>query len=353
MTRKVNILACGGFGQNMALLLATRPLFESIKESVNLFAFDTSESNLKRFAGTPIEKQVKKFLVEKADGSGKRRAENHEAITAVATDFVNTGEAADGLTIIVSSASGGSGSKFADDLHEQLAKRGGRVISMILGTDEDSEALGNTLKTIKTYSHKAGLGDKNFVMFYGQNRFDVDVPAGEKPRTIIDEARADELFVTNLEDIIMIGHPGNDTLDTKDQLRFLNYRLDSEGGVGGKGQLRFLSLISRGENEDFPVDEFVPVSALSLLSKRGVTPQFPEGTGYSTRGYLSEGLTFTDNTVEVQYQLFSGRTGKLANQLAKQQKVFDDIQAKQAEASSGNEIKRSEKDELTASGSFL
>lgn len=350
MTRKVNILACGGFGQNMALLLATRPLFESIKESVNLFAFDTSESNLKRFAGTPIEKQVKKFLVEKADGSGKRRAENHEAITAVATEFVNSGAAADGLTIIVSSASGGSGSKFADDLHEQLAKRGGRVISMILGTDEDSEALGNTLKTIKTYSHKASLGDKNFVMFYGQNRF----PVGEDDRrAVIDEARADELFVTNLEDIIMIGHPGNDTLDTMDQLRFLNYRSDSEGGIKGQGQLRFLSLISRNENEDFPEDEFAPVSALSLLSKRGVTPQFPEGTGYSTRGYLSEGLTFTDKTVEVQYQLFSGRTGKLANQLAKQQKFYDDIQAKQAQASSGNEIKRSERDELSESGSFL
>lgn len=350
MTRKVNILACGGFGQNMMLALSTRPLFESIKDSLNLVAFDTSESNLKRFAGSAIEKQVKKVLVEKADGSGKRRAENHEAITAVATDFVNDNGVENGLVIIVSSASGGSGSKFADDLHELLAKRGHRVISMILGTDEDSEALGNTVKTIKTYRHKASLSDKNFAMFYGQNRFPVE---GEEGKTYIDEARADELFVTNLEDIIMIGHPGNDTLDTMDQLRFLNYRTDAEGGLKGQGQLRFLSLISRGEKEDFPDDEDAPVSALSLLSKRGVTPQFPTGTGYSTRGYLSEGLTFTHDTVEVQYQLFSGRTGKLANQLAKQQKLYDDIQAKQAQASSGDEIKRSERDELSESGSFL
>lgn len=350
MTSKVNILACGGFGQNIMLLLSKRESFSSLGAALNLHAFDTSKSNLKRFASTQIDAKVKKHLVEGADGSGKLRAENHEAITALVTDVVNNNEIEDGLTIIVSSASGGSGSKFADDLHEQLVKRGRRVISMILGTDEDNEALGNTLKTVKTFRHKASLTDKNFVMFYGQNRFPVE---GQEGKTYIDEALADELFVTNLEDILMIGHPENNTLDTKDQLRFLNYRLDSEGGREGKGQLRFLSLISRNEKQDFPSDDDVPVAALSLLAKHGITPQYAMGTGYSTRGVLGESLSFADGVVEVQFQLFSGRTSKLANQLDKQQKLYDTIRAKQNENSSGDDFKRSDKDVVTDSGSFL
>lgn len=346
MTAKVNILACGGFGQNIMLLLAKRASFKDLAPALSLHAFDTSKSNLKRFAGTEIESTVTKHLVEGVDGSGKLRAENHEAITQLAIDTVNSGSIEDGLCIIVSSASGGSGSKFADDLHEQLAKRGRRVISMILGTDEDAEALGNTLKTIKTYRHKASLGDKNFVMFYGQNRFPVE---GEEGKTYIDEALADELFVTNLEDILMIGHPDNNTLDTADQLRFLNYRNGSED----KGQLRFLSLVSRTAEQDFPTDEDVPVSALSLLAKPGITPQFPMGTGYSTRGVLGSSLGFAEGVVEVQFQLFSGRTGKLANQLDKQQKLYDTIQAKQAQNSSGDDFKRSDKDKVSESNAFL
>lgn len=345
MSRKVNVLACGGFGTNILLQLIQRPIFESLKDNVNLIALDTSLSNLKRFAGNPLESSIKQVLVQNADGSGKHRAENYEAITTMVTDLVNSGHG-DGLTIIIASGSGGSGPVIAGEAQDVLTKRNKPVLHMMLGTDEDAQALGNTIKSIKTLQHKAAQGTKNYTLFYGENR----VPDPKDPtKTIVDEQAADELFVTNLEDLIMVGHPDNQDLDSKDIYNWLNYPIQQTE----PGAIRFLSLISRKENEDFPTDGEVPMSALSLLAKRGVVPQYAEGTGYSTRGFVAPELAFSGNVVEVQYQLFSGKSAKLANLLAQKQKTFADIQQRQAEAAAGDQIKKSATDNVSETGTFL
>lgn len=339
MTRKVNILACGGFGSNTMLQLMKRPIFELLKDNLNLYALDTSQSNLKRFNGVPGEELIKKHLVENADGSGKHRAENYEQITTMVNDLANAGEI-EGLVIIISSASGGSGAMIAAEAQDVLVKRKKPVVSMILGTDEDSQALGNTVKTIKTYQHKAAQGTKNFAMFYGENR---------NAQGQIDEAAADEMFVTNLEDLIMVGHADNEDLDSKDIYHWLNFPINQ----AEPGAIRFVTLLSRKEEEVFPEDIEVPVSSLSLLSKRGVTPQFVAGTGYSTRGFVAKELAFSGGVVEVQYQLHSGKAAKLANQLVQRQKTYTDIAARQAEAAAGDEIKRSSNDTVGETGAFL
>lgn len=339
MTRKVNILACGGFGSNILLQLMQRPIFDLLKDNLNLHALDTSQSNLKRFAGNPHEALIKKHLVANADGSGKHRAENYEAITTMVNELVNTGEI-EGLVIIISSASGGSGAMFAAEAQDVLVQRKKPVVSMILGTDEDSQALGNTVKTVKTYQHKAAQGTKNFAMFYGENR---------NADGVIDEKAADETFVTNLEDLIMVGHKDNEDLDSKDIYHWLNFPIQQSE----PGAIRFVTLVSRKEEEVFPADADVPVSSLSLLAKRGITPQFVEGTGYSTRGFVAPALAFSGGVVEVQYQLHSGKAAKLANLLVQRQKTYTDIAARQAESAAGDVIKRGSNDVVGDSGAFL
>lgn len=345
MSNKVNIVACGGFGENVLLLLSQREVFAQLKDNLNLFALDTSGSNLKRFAGTPLDALVKKILVPKADGSGKHRAENYEQIAALVTETVNGGWD-DGLTILISSCSGGSGAVIAGEAHEILSKRGKPILSMLLGTDEDGQALGNTIKTIKTYQHKAAQGTRNFAVFYGENRFEDPADSG---KTIVDENRADEVFVTNLEDLIMVGHEGNEDLDSKDIYNWLNFPIAQKE----PGAIRFVSLVSRKEDEDFATDGEVPMSALSLLAKRGIVPQYVEGTGYSTRGFVAADLAFSGGIVEVQYQLFSGKSAKLANLLGQKQKTFAAIQAKQEEAAAGDQIKKHVDDNVSEGGTFL
>lgn len=340
MARKVNLFACGGFGTNIMLLLLQRPVFEQLGDHVNLYALDTSQSNLKRFEGNPLNDKITKILVKNADGSGKHRAENYEAITGLVTDLVNEG-AGDGLNILIFSGSGGSGGIIGGELHDLLVQRNRSTLSMVLGTDEDKQALDNTVKTLKTLQHKASLGTRNFVVFWGNNR-------NAEGKT--DSRQADDMFVTNLEDLILVGHPGNEDLDTKDIHHWLNFPIQQEV----PGTVRFLSLTSRTEDQDFEASlDDIPTSALSLLTKRGIDPQFPEGTGYSTRGYISSDLQFHGGVAEVQYQIFAGRTAKLAAQLQARQKHFEDIAAKAAEHAAGDAIRRSANDKVADTGTFL
>jgi hypothetical protein len=346
MSNKVNIVACGGFGQNIMILFSEREVFRQLHEHLNLIALDTSPSNLKRFAGKPIDDVVTKILVPNVNGSGKYRAENYEQIVSMTTELVNSDQLSEGLTILISSGSGGSGAVTASELQQLLGDRGRPVLAMMLGTDEDATAVENTLKSVKTLQHKAGQGKKNFTLFYGSNRF--PDPKDEK-KTVIDEVKADTLFVTNLEDLVMVGHPTNEDLDSKDIYNWLNFPIKQTE----PGTVRFLSLTSRRESEDFPTTGEAPITALSLLSKRGITPQFPEGAGWTTRGYVTEGLAFVDDVVEVQYQLFAGKSAKLTNQLEQTLKTFAGIQEKQAEAAAGDKLKTSEKDKVSDSGTFL
>lgn len=339
MTRKINLFACGGFGTNIMLHMLQRPVFEQLGDHVNLFALDTSSSNLKRFEGDKRNDLIQKILVKNADGSGKHRAENYEAITGLVTDLVNEGTG-DGLNILIFSASGGSGGIIGGELMDLLTQRGRTVLGMVLGTDGSKQELDNTFKTLKTLQHKAGQGTRNYTVFWGGNR---------NSEGRVDSRLADELFVTNLEDLIMVGHPGNEDLDTKDIHHWLNFPIQQET----PGTVRFLSLISRKVDEDFAVEDDVPLSALSLLVQRGIDPQFPEGTGYGTHGYVAGDLRFQGDVAEVQYQIFSGRTAKLAAQLQARQKQFADIAAKAAEHAAGDQIKLNPNDKVAETGAFL
>ena len=340
MSRKINVIACGGFGQNIMMAMIKREFFPLVQEHVQLFAVDTSEANLRRYNTEDLKALVSTHLVPKADGSGGFRGENNEPIEKLVKNLVDSDAIPEGMVIVVASASGGSGAVAAGELIQTLAKRGRSVFGMMLETDEDDQKVTNTWKTVKTLQGKASAGTNNFSVFWEKNR-DAE---GNNRRVV-----ADQRFLENLENLIAIGHPLMGKLDTKDIHHFLNYPIRSKE----PGELRFISIRSRCEDQEFEESADVPIAILSLLSRDDIDPDLPRGVGYSTHGILPSNIDFTDKRVETQFLIHGGRVAKLASTLEATIKEYDKIQQDQKAKAAGNELRASENDNISESGTFL
>lgn len=340
MSRKINVIACGGFGQNIMMAMIKREFFPLVQEHVQLFAVDTSEANLRRYNTDDLKALVSTHLVPKADGSGGYRGENNEAIEKLVKNLIDSGDLPEGPVIIVSSGSGGSGAVAAAEFMDILNKRGRSVFGMMLETDEDDQKVNNTLKTVKTLQGKAKNGTSNFSVFWERNR-DAD---GKNRRK-----QTDERFLENLENIIAIGHPLMGKLDTKDIHHFLNYPVRSKE----PGELRFISIRSRTEEQEFEETADVPIAILSLLSRDDIDPDLPRGVGYSTHGILPSNIDFTDKRVETQFLIHGGRVAKLASSLEATIKEYEKIQQDQKAKAAGNDLRQSETDTVSESGQYL
>lgn len=338
MTRKINIIACGGFGQNIMLGMMKRDFFPQLEKNLALYALDTSKANLRKYED--IETKVACHLVPQADGSGKFRGENHESISTMVNDLVNSGVIEPGLDIVIFSASGGSGGVIGADMMEALTRKGRSVVGMALETDEDFQALTNTFKTVKTLQHKASQGTRNFTVYWSNNR---------DGNGNINSSMVNQFFLETLENLIAIGHPSMARLDTRDIHNWLNYPINSSE----PGELRFLTVQQRGKDESFAEVEDIPLSALSLLDQEDLDPQFPMGVGYSTHGILPDNLAFTGDRIETQYLIFGRRVAKLANHLDAKIKEIEKLRKQQAERDAGNTIRSSKDDVVSDTGQFL
>lgn len=340
MSRKINILACGGFGQNIMMAMVQRKFFPLLADDIKLFALDTSSANLRKYEEAELTELVSVHLVPKADGSGAFRGENNEAITTMVGELVNSGKIPEGICIVISSASGGSGAMIAGDLIQMLSDRGRSVFGMFLETDEDDQRVNNTLKTVKTLRHKAAQGTAHYSVFWQNNRND-------EGRT--QKAHANAIFLESLENFIAIGHPMMDILDTKDIHHFLQYPIKTNN----PGEVRFISVRQRTDGELFEESNDVPLSILSLLTRNDLDSDFPRGVGYTTYGVLPKGLDFTDDRVETQFLISAGKVAKLANHLESTIKEYEKIRQEQEAAQAGNQIRTSDKDVVSDTGSFL
>jgi hypothetical protein len=244
-----------------------------------------------------------------------------------------------GLTILVYSASGGTGGVAGPEMHEQMVRRGMPVISMVLETDDSVDDVKNTLKTLKTLQHKASKGTRQFNALWDTNR-------NENGR--LDQAGADERMLLALEDFLVLGHPKNHDQDSKDLYNFLNYsRSPEEPGV-----LRFMSSVTLDENS--PEQELTnpPVSVTSILTKRGLNPNVPKGTGINFQAVLADELSFP-NVSELQFQIFGGLSAKKASELSSAISSLETMAAKAAEQVAGDALVTGRHDVQDDSGAFL
>lgn len=339
MSRKLNVIVTGGFGQNILYALMKKESFPLIKDQIKLFALDTSDKNFGKFRKENMDDAITLRTVDGADGSGSFRGENNEALTLMVKNFVESGDLEDGLTIVVSSASGGSGAMAAGDVLQFLVAKGRSVLGMFLETDEDDTKVNNTLKTVKSLRAKAAMGKGHFNIFWDRNR-------GTDKK--VKKSAADNVFLEALEDLIMIGHPDMDKLDSMDIKNFLNYPRGSE-----KGEVRFLTIKRRNKDQQFEEDADVPLAVLSLLRSAGVDQDLARGVGYSTHGILPDSLDFSEDREEIQFQLRGGRLLKLTNELEATIKEYDKIRIQAEEKAIGNDIKVGDDEKQDDNGNFL
>jgi hypothetical protein len=354
MSRKIIVVGCGGFGTEIVAQLLGTELYDANKEHIEVLAIDTSDSNLKRHQGIKNFGDIKLLMTQGTDGGGKKRAENIEAITNLATESVQNGTFdTDGLIILISSATGASGAVANSELQAQLTARKKSVISMVLEVDDTIQDVENAILDLRTRQFKASQGTRNFNVYSGSNR--------RKDGTVNQRA-ADREFLLNLMDFIAAGHPDNQKIDSQDLNTFLNW----SGQKDVPGVVRFLSIIAfttsdtfvKGENtEGRGVRDLsgfsVPTAALSLLTSAEFDPQVIPGTGSGFQGIVAPGLNLGEGIEEVQFQTYSGRSAQKLQELNNQLALYKKVAEKASADSAGDTFVPVKGDQPNETGTFV
>ena len=179
--------------------------------------------------------------------------------------------------------------------------------------------------------------NKHFTVFYGSNR---------QHDGKVSSKAADESFLTALDDLITLGHPEMESLDTKDVQNWIQPPTEAEGNI------RLLSILTRKGDQEVEAGE-VPISTLSIVSNQGQDPLIIPGTLYSAHGVLPKSLRFAGGVDEIQMQIFAGRGAKLVGVIEGQLKNYKKLAEDAAKAAAGDNIKVSDTDKVTDTGTFL
>ncbi len=221
--REVTLYACGGAGINVAKAFEQyRKTGDNPQHNDEAFArinpvyIDTSRTNLNDGVANTDSIYIVKSSdpvsgQSELDGSGKKRSINAEVISQhtleILQKFVPTN-----VSIVISSASGGSGSVIAPSIVSELLERDKIVIVLLIGSEDSVIEIENTSKTIKTYENIAKLRKKPVVVHYANNN------EHEKGRTHVNNTMAE--MITGLSALFS---GNNRELDSKDLENWVNY----------------------------------------------------------------------------------------------------------------------------------
>lgn len=261
---KVRIYACGGAGINISKKIEQLRGNEEIGvATVELSYIDTSRSNL---SDDIPDNSV--YLMKDMDGSGKIRKENYQQISAHTRDILQKHEPLD-LSIVVSSASGGSGSVIAPSIVSELLERELPVVVVLVGASDTRLDIENTIKTIKSYEAISKLRDKPVVVKYLQN-------SSTMPR-----AQVDADILKTMSALLTTFSRENTELDSKDLFNFLNFNRATTFG----SQLAALNVYFK----EFPEEHVGEVISVVTLSEQGKDTSLPITPDYQAVGFIPHG----------------------------------------------------------------
>lgn len=306
-TGTISLYGCGGAGINVA------HLFDKFKDADVLEGFavvkptyiDTSKSNLNSLEGGYNESNA--YLFEKIDGSGSIRKENATQISKSILDILVKHEPGD-LNIVVSSASGGSGSVIAPSIVSELLKRNQNVIVLCIGSNDSVIEITNTVNTLKSYESVSSLRTKPIAMIYEENKRGVRLED-------INQKLYDR--IVQLAALFSKQNAGLDSADLKNWLNYTKYtsipaKLMALGFVDG--------FINTDETKGDPI-------TVASLARKGF-----DTTPGITVDYRCYGI-IPDNCPEIQidktlhYVIFDGIISKYFEELDKQK---TDLEMKQS-----------------------
>lgn len=242
--RKLRIYGCGGAGTNML-----RNFMSDVVDYVGLDVvpayIDTSRSNLPADVDPAVC-----YLYEGVDGSGKVRRENYALINASIGDILVRHSAGD-LNIVISSASGGSGSIIGSEVASELYKRGQNVVVILVGSLASYIEAENTKKTLLTYAGIAEETGVPVVMSYHQN------DTTTMPSTVDALVNGDLVLLSTLVGISTF----DSGLDSADMSHWLNFSKTT----GIPAQLAALRIVTNNANWDEMIDAIgTPISVATL-----------------------------------------------------------------------------------------
>lgn len=254
---KVVVYAAGGAAINMTKSLYRPQVDDSQDEGfaqLQVVFLDTSKSNLPKVLDERDYYLIQGIGDAEIDGSGKVRNTNYAAVAMAIPDIQHRFPAGD-LSVVVHSASGGSGSVAGPALCSELLNQGKSVIVIQVGSTTCEQEIRNTINTLLSYQGISTKRSKPVVSLYYEN-------SKETPMT---ENDAQVRLAILLLAATWSGE--NHGLDSKDLENFLNYDRVSKypsaltglkiytGGqqpVLSKGQAvsSVVSLIREGEDAD-------------------------------------------------------------------------------------------------------
>ena len=267
---KVRLYSCGGAGSNIGGLLEKHRNTDEIGFSLlDIVYIDTSKSNFKQHIDKSNAYLIESNSGESLDGSGKVRKENHEEINDRIKAILQQFKPAD-LNIVLSSASGGSGSVIGPLLTRELLSTGVPTVVLTVGSADTRLDVDNTLKTIKSYESIAKKADAPVVMAYIQNS------------QTTSRAEADSMMLNIILSLSVLFSRHNHELDSKDLSNWLRFNKVTTFPV----QLASLTIL---ENQK-PIDNIGSIISVATLATEGTSTTLLDMPEYQCVGFIPENI---------------------------------------------------------------
>lgn len=169
MTGNIRVFAAGGCGSNIGKqLIAEKMVSQSYPgfATIEVAFLDTSDSNLRNVNPELVH------LIENRDGSGKMRTTNVDEISRQVRSILQKFSPMD-LNIVISSASGGSGSVFAPLVVQELLNEDKLTVVILIGSTDSVIEHQNTVRTIMSMESMSLRTKKPVPVIYFQNETDL------------------------------------------------------------------------------------------------------------------------------------------------------------------------------------
>jgi hypothetical protein len=268
----ITLMACGGAAAN----IVSQRLYESSKSNENkgfskldVKIIDTSRSNLSPIISEEDFYHIKGIGNQVVDGGGKLRFLNYEAAETDVPDILRKFPPGD-LTILLHSASGGSGSLLSPLIASELLSKDHQVIVLQIGSSLCQQEVINTINTLKSYVGISQKYNKPILSAYYEN-------SKQTPMGIVDA-----LVDTDVLLISALYSGRNQGLDSTDLKNFINYQNVSNYRPG----LTLLKIYHSDTNLELSRGEhFSTIVTLAKSANENIDPGVI--VPYHSFGYLS------------------------------------------------------------------
>jgi len=214
MARNVlNLIGCGGTGSKFveSFLARKNPTGSGIAD-VKVKMLDSAKSD--RLLSSENYSEENTWNFKGMDGSGAFRAENAEAFMAEMPAIMRW-IGVEEQNVVVTSASGGTGSVLSVLVTQELLRQGKQVVVIVIGSREDKQACVNTRNTLFSFENVVEETQTPVIMHYLDNHM------------LGGEQKTNEMATAALLMLSVLFSGENQRLDTKDMANWLNYKTTS------------------------------------------------------------------------------------------------------------------------------